>query len=36
MKGMNMAGKFVCVLGNEINSENARDQELRIEEWVDL
>lgn len=30
MKGMNMAGKFVRALGNKINSENARDQELKL------
>jgi hypothetical protein len=36
MKGMNMTGKFVCALGNKINSEKARDQELKLEEWVEL
>jgi len=36
MKGKNMAGKFVRVWGNRINSEKAQDQDLRLEEWVEL
>jgi hypothetical protein len=36
MKEENMAGKFVWALGNRINSENARDQELSVEGWVNL
>lgn len=31
-----MTGKFVCALGNKINSEKAQDQELMFEEWADL